>query len=372
MKQKQILFKNEASHNQKFSQGAAVLFLYSAMVVCAAEPTEFEQYMLELINRARQNPEAEVLRLSTGSLNEGPPTLGGESWKIVSGARQPIAFNPLLIKAARDYATLLNDNDVFRRTYGGMDSKSRMITAGYTPGPYQPRKYGSTADYGGSGYVPGPENLSRARELPSNGYTNSELKTQIDNAHKSMFNDFSTASRVHRSTMMYGQWREIGIGVSIGTDIINSKRWDSIYIAYDVAAQAGNPFLTGVVYNDIVDDDFYTPASNEALGGWKVEAFVAGTNTSAGSTTTFASGGYSLQLPTGTYDVFLSGPNPAFQKITNVDFTGGENVKLDFINPSSPTLINYDPESKIYLGLQNNDMALTSAKLIQSFGRTHF
>ncbi|MEN8219819.1 MAG: hypothetical protein ABFS56_26415 [Pseudomonadota bacterium] len=317
MKQKQILIK----------QSAAVLFLHTAIATAiAAEPTEYEQYMLELINRARQNPDAEVARLNTGSLNEGPPTLGRESWTIMPGARQPIAFNPHLIEAARNYATLLNDNDVFRRTYGGTDTKSRMTTAGYTPGPYQPSVYGSTA----SGYVPGRENLSRAREWPSNGYTNSEMKTQVDNAHKSLFNDFDTASRGHRSTMMYSQWREIGIGISIGTDIINRKKWDSIYIAYDVAAQAGNPFLTGVVYKDTDDDEFYTPASGEALGGWKVEAFVAGTKTSAGSTTTFASGGYSLQLPTGTYEVFLSGPNSTISQ-SNVDFTGGENVKLDFI-----------------------------------------
>ena len=40
-----------------------LLALATAGSALAAEPTEYEQYLLELINRARADPEAEVARV---------------------------------------------------------------------------------------------------------------------------------------------------------------------------------------------------------------------------------------------------------------------------------------------------------------------
>lgn len=53
--------------------------IFGAVVSCsvsAAEPTEYEQYMLELINRARANPVAEVTRLASESASQ-PGYWGG-------------------------------------------------------------------------------------------------------------------------------------------------------------------------------------------------------------------------------------------------------------------------------------------------------
>ena len=41
-------------------------------------PTNDQQYMLELINRARADGSAEAARLGLSSLQEGPPMIGGE------------------------------------------------------------------------------------------------------------------------------------------------------------------------------------------------------------------------------------------------------------------------------------------------------
>ena len=92
--------------------GGAVLALWLADLSWARPPTDFEQLQLELLNRARADPQAEVLRLSgmpwgdggtaTADLNEGlsPGTITPEP-------KQPLAFNLNLVDAASDYSDAL-------------------------------------------------------------------------------------------------------------------------------------------------------------------------------------------------------------------------------------------------------------------------
>jgi serralysin len=65
----------------------------------ATEPTAQEQYMLELINRARLNPQAEADRSLGGNLNEGlaPGT-------ISTKPKQPLAFDLKLEQAAQGHS----------------------------------------------------------------------------------------------------------------------------------------------------------------------------------------------------------------------------------------------------------------------------
>ena len=315
--------------NNKFCQVGLSLTIIPVLfcnLAVARQPTEYEQYMLELINRARLNPTAEVVRLGTGSLNEGPPTLGGNLWTIAPGPYQPLAFNLALLDAAGSYASQLNDADTFCHTCLGSTPESRMAAATYALANVT-GKYGTAG-----GYVPGRENLAFYAEGPANGVFDNPalagkgLTQVVSNAHKSLFNDFTVASRGHRSTMLYGEWREAGIGISTGP--YNGGTYDSFYMVSDLAHQAGNPLLTGVAYKDLDGDNFYTPGIGEALGGLTVQAFRAGTL--VGSTATFRSGGYSLRLPLGSYDVLFSGPG--LSKIftfTAVNFNADKNVKLD-------------------------------------------
>ena len=53
-----------------------------------AQPTAFEQYFLELVNRARLDPAAEAARLGIG-LNDGLA-----AGTITTAAKAPLAFNP--------------------------------------------------------------------------------------------------------------------------------------------------------------------------------------------------------------------------------------------------------------------------------------
>src|SRR4029079_543357 len=72
------------------------------------------------------------------------------------------------------------------------------------------------------------------------------------------------------------------------------------YYTIDTASDADTrPYLTGVVYSDLNNNGKYD--IGEGLGG--VSVTVQG----AGTTATYTSGGYSMQLNPGTYSVTFSG-----------------------------------------------------------------
>src|SRR3954465_4106383 len=75
-------------------------------------PSPEQQYMLELINRARANGGAEATRLGLSGLQEGPPSINGQSFPIGNSA-QPLSWNPLLANCAQARTQFLNDNDQF-------------------------------------------------------------------------------------------------------------------------------------------------------------------------------------------------------------------------------------------------------------------
>ncbi len=72
--------------------------LESRTLLSTATPTPEEQFMLELINRARSAPAFEAKRYGI-TLNEGLPANS-----LSTSARQPPAFNLNLISAARQHS----------------------------------------------------------------------------------------------------------------------------------------------------------------------------------------------------------------------------------------------------------------------------
>ena len=130
--------------------------------------------------------------------------------------------------------------------------------------------------------------------------------------------------------------KEIGIGIAATTSASYTPPGDSgkYYavittqdFAYSAGSFSGNPILTGVVYSDTgTVNDFYDPG--EELGGVTVAATPVASG-SAGSTTTWSSGGYSLPLAAGTYNVSFSGGGLA-SPITYANVViSSSNVNLD-------------------------------------------
>src|SRR3954469_13361156 len=91
-----------------------------------SEPTALDQYLIEMINRARANPAKEAARLGI-DVNEGL-----SQGQITTAPKQPLAFDPALTDSARGHAKWMLDNDVFSHTgAGGSNPGDRMADAGY-------------------------------------------------------------------------------------------------------------------------------------------------------------------------------------------------------------------------------------------------
>jgi uncharacterized protein YkwD len=326
-------------------------------------PTNDEQYMLELVNRARVNGDAEAARLGLSSLNEGPPTEGSDPWTILS-ATQPLSWNPKLQNAAQGQADVLQNGDQFfsgqsPHTYpnGTSSPQARIAAAGYQEASF------STARTSQNGFLPGPEAIAEEISQGSGPYTGARVTTAVRTAHEGvagdpnnagLFRDLTVPGRGHRSTIMYEFWREIGIGISTGTDQGQGSTWDSIYIVQDFGAQSSSstsgPYITGVVYQDANGNGFYDPG--EGVGG--VSVHVAGANYYA---VTSSSGGYSVPVSgDGNYTVSFSGGGVTSTN-KSATISGNLNAKVDFVTtPTAEPTVLANISTRMLVQLDPNEL----------------
>ncbi len=254
-----------------------------------ATPTAYEQYMLELINRARANPAAEAARQGI-DLNQG---LSANT--ISPAAKAPLAWDMSLIDAARAHSKWMLDTDSFSHTgVGGSSPGDRMTDAGY----------------GFSGSWSWGENIA-IRWGAGTAITSSTVEAMESGLFK---------SAGHRTNILGESFREVGIGLQTG-DYQGSAGMTG---TQDFARTAGMPFLTGVTFDDKDGDNFYDPG--ESLGVVLVKA-VSSTGATY-QTTSWDAGGYQIDLPAGTYSVSFSGGGLA-GTTTKTATIGSANVKLD-------------------------------------------
>ncbi len=274
----------------------------------AIEPTAQDQYMLELLNRARLNPQSEADRLlASKDLNEGPPTQ-----VISTTAKQPLAFNLKLFQAAQSHSQWMLTNNTFTHEEGlnGGDVGSRATSAGYSW-----KTVGGTVG----------ENIAWSGTTGTPDWT-----AFVGQQHNNLFIDQNISGRGHRVNMMNPDFREIGISSIVGNFTTNGTNYNSVMTTQNFGSDDGtNAFLTGVAYTDkITQDKFYTVG--ESLGQITVNAV---SNGQTFSTTSFASGGYSLRLAPGTYDVSFTGDfnndGIAETSITKTITIGTTNIKQD-------------------------------------------
>jgi hypothetical protein len=274
----------------------AAVLLYSH-----GDPTPAEQYMLELVNRARANPAAEAGRYGI-DLNEGVPS----DETISTTPKQPLAFNPNITQAARGHSQWMLDNDTFSHYELVLDPGARMLATGYV--------FAGSWTWG--------ENIAWRGSFPSSP----PLVPTVATEHQDLFVDSGVAGRGHRVNLMTDGFREIGIGVKEGVFTVSSQNYNAVMVTQDFGSSGANPgpFLLGVVYHDSDGNKFYT--AGEGLAGVKVTvpngAFYANTSTS---------GGYAVPVTglSGTIQVTISG-GPLATPITKAITLTGKNVKLDF------------------------------------------
>ncbi|MEL6598997.1 MAG: CAP domain-containing protein [Pseudomonadota bacterium] len=256
--------------------------------------------MLELINRARENPAAEAARLGIG-LNDGM-TAG----TITTSSKQPLAGSGLLERAAASHSFWMLENDVFSHT-GAENSNpgDRIEAEGYT-------------DWTAWG-----ENLSWA------GTTGTLVNSAswIERQHDGLFK-----SPGHRENLMFEDFTEVGIAQVIG----EFEGYNTSMITQNFASEGGSPILLGVVFDDKDGDNFFDPG--EELSGVEV-------TTSDGQTTiTGAGGGYEMAVGANqTITVTFSGGDLPFAWSEEIT-VGSQNVKVDLNTDDLPAAAVIAPE----------------------------
>ncbi|MBC7782853.1 MAG: hypothetical protein H7144_03355 [Burkholderiales bacterium] len=298
--------------------------LETRQLLAAVYPTADEQYMVELLNRARANPVAEAQSFNgyndgrgntyNGDLNEG---LSSEA--ISSASKQPLAINPFLTDAARTHSQWMVDNDTFSHTgAGGSSIGSREEAAGY------------------SGASTWGENIAA-----NWGYPQPPVPTEtVSDQHRSLFTDMSIPGRGHRTNLLSNSFKEVGVGVATGLWPMQGYNYQALATTQDFGTKS-TTYLTGVAYADTTSaNSFYTPG--EGLSGVTVQA-VRISDGHTVSTTTWASGGYSLALGAGSYNIQATGGALGSTIYYNNVTVGSENVKRDFVaghtadpNPGGP------------------------------------
>ncbi len=253
--------------------------------------TAVEQYILELINRARLDPEAEAERLGV----EVNADLAAGT--ISSDAKQVLASNELLNDSAYDYTVWSLMNDTFNGDHsgpGGNTPGDRMQDAGY-------------------------ENLGRWGEnIALQQYTGSMSQTDLaDGLYDSLWGSAS-----HRVGTMNGNFTEVGISYVDG----EFQGYDAAMLTEDFAdSSADTYFVTGVFYRDLDNDDFYS--IGEGQGQYWVRA--DGDRQGAGN-----AGGYAVEVsPSRAVDVRFGDGDGQIGRLT-MDLRDG-NGKLDYITDNN-------------------------------------
>ena len=265
-------------------------------------PTDYDQYMLELINRARLDPGGEAA-LCQIDLNEGVPP----EKTISPEPSQPLAFNLNLMDAAVQHSQWMLANDTFGHTGSdGSSPHSRMTASEYVFTP----PWASGENLAWLGMWPNePNETDGAAQL-----------------HENLFVDEDYPDRGHRVNMLHPYYQEVGIGLLPGLFNYENQDYNSVIVTIDFARTAGDSFLTGVVYDDKLNDDFYTPG--EGKGGLTVTA-IRESDRAEFTAQTFSTGGYALPLPAGTYQVYVS-TSTAQRLLGGTVVMENSNVKTDF------------------------------------------
>ena len=325
---------------------AVVLAAVFASSAAARAPTNEEQLMMEMVNRMRANPQAELNRLvninTVPSVFWGTPKSSDSStanalnffqvnatslytqWQALTPA-PPVAWNENLAVSAHTYSTVMidadaqaHDLDVHKDQFGDVDLIGRIEASGYT---FIDRPASNDEDYAGESIF-----------AFANNVLHGHAAFAIDWGQNPPSGIQNPAG--HRDLIMDVRMREIGIGIIAENNVSTSVGPRVITQHFAVDDDRG-PFLTGVVYRENDGNSFYSVG--EGLGGITVVATDLG-NGQKYTAATYGSGGYNMALPSGrSYDIVASGPGLGQFSATGV-FIGTDNVKHDFITTSTPIL----------------------------------
>ncbi|MBN8249836.1 MAG: hypothetical protein J0L84_20635, partial [Verrucomicrobia bacterium] len=276
------------------------------------DPTDEEQQYVELVNRARANPQAEVERLLTSTDSDVRNALSFFKVDLALARSQfadirpapPVSIHPQLTAAARVHC-----NDMFQNEFQG-----HVGTDGSSVGTRVTR-----AGYRWNGVA---ENVFSYAQSVIHGHAGFEIDWGEGEGGMQ-------TPPGHRNTIHNKAFREIGVGVIQGSKGPVGPQLVVQEFAYHTAL---TPFITGVVYYDLNGNQAYDPG--EGIGGVKVS--VGGSSRTGLSA---RSGGYSVPvIGNGAYSVTFEVPGMgAVSRLANV--VDNENVKVDLVPAYAPAVV---------------------------------
>ncbi|MES2475486.1 MAG: CAP domain-containing protein [Verrucomicrobiota bacterium] len=279
------------------------------------DPTPDEQYMLELINRARANPAAEGKFLCNS----------GDDWVETAidyfkvdldrvrkdfasyPARPPLAFNPLLMSSARGHST-----DMAVRKFQGHNSSDgtsfidRLTQSGY---PY--------SGLGESVY---------SLHVPDTLFAH--VGFNIDWGPGAGGVQAGVGHRVNMMNFNSTVFKEVGIGVIVRTGS-GAQSHGKLAITQDFGiADDSHAFLLGVVYVDRNANGICDPG--EGKPGVSVSPSVGDSYA-----ITSTSGGYAIPFSSAASGVLTFSGGGLDAAETRVFSIGKENLKIDLVTASA-------------------------------------
>ncbi|MEW6238759.1 MAG: CAP domain-containing protein [Candidatus Omnitrophota bacterium] len=301
--------------------------LYAPALQCqTVEPTDEEQLMLELINRARMDPPAEGIRLA----NETDPAILSayayfsvdlETMKKEFASyppRPPLAMNEKLIQSARRHSLDMRANNFQDHTGSdGSDPGLRIDDAGYLWWGWAENiyAYAKSVEHGHAGFLVDWGNTIPGHRMATLEYDDDPIFNEVGiGIVRTASGKVAAAKRLDRAG------KEISPSA-----VLQGSAVGPMLITIDFGAgQNYIPQVVGVVYNDLNGNQFYD--IGEGLGGVKIT--INGDNRVV---VTASSGGYSFPIAIpGQYTITASG-GILTESIRKTVKILGDNIKADFI-----------------------------------------
>jgi uncharacterized protein YkwD len=301
-----VLFGTPRTSRTRRTSRPAVEDLESRSLLSGYSPTDIEQLYLEELNDARFNPAAYGASLGLNLSNVAPS--------------QPLAMSTQLVESARLHSQdMIAQNYFSHTTPQGVGPAQRIQATGFNATAVaESIEYNTNSTPVGT---PFPADYAAT----DTSFSLSDLIVDQgvpDLGHRVMLLDIG--GQLHADT-------QVGIGIASQDTTSGGSVTRQTDTTLDLAAGSdSDPFLTGVVFNDTSGNGEYEPG--EGLSGVTI------TVSNVGTITTLDAGGYSIQVPAGTYTVTASGGGLA-APIARTVVVQNDNMRLNFDeDPNGATL----------------------------------
>jgi hypothetical protein len=287
--------------------------------------------MLFEINRARANPPAEAQRL-LGLLQSDPDLQGAATETNVNGflsqmdslpSLPPLALNVRLIEAA------LDEDQNMLAANAQMHSPSGFLTNPSVATAADGQAFFSTGNAAwaiGENIFAYSQNVTRPSAASYVDYFEGGLLLDWGNPDFGHLRNLMAPGVGEAITVSHVPFNQVGIGLIMGAQPATPSALNvgPAILAQEFAWSAGTQFLTGVIYQDSDHNGAFS--IGEGLGGVSITA-VGQSGQGTYQTATWDSGGYSLELPPGPYQV--SATSSAFGTRTTAVVIGVDNFEWD-------------------------------------------